>query len=217
MKKNLKNRLFKISTLSLVTTGVASVVSASLINNNSVDSFLYQTSLNSQANVSRSGVTEKALITNPNTAMKMTNIVPLNDIITDTSNIPQQNTVYDYDYNAYATITSSQKYSYTPGGTGSQTTLKLDQITKFNLVNTFNTGQTGGLASAAGSIDWVVKTSDLVQAAKNNGGGTIGSSTSLSTLTIKSLLYSPGGNGAGKSLFVLTKGNDSKFYLFRIQ
>ena len=44
MKKNLKNRLFKISTLSLVTTGVVSAVSASLINNNSVDSFLYQTS-----------------------------------------------------------------------------------------------------------------------------------------------------------------------------
>ena len=217
MKKNLKNRLFKISTLSLVTTGVVSAVSASLINNNSVDSFLYQTSLNSQTNVSRSGVTEKKLTENPNTSMKTTNIVPLNDIITNNSNIPQQNTVYDYDYNAYATITSSQKYTSNVGGSASQTTLTLDQITKFNLVNTFNTGQSVGLASAAGSIDWVVKTSDLVTAAKNNGGGTIGSSTSLSTLTIKSLLYSPGGNGAGKSLFVLTKGNDSKFYLFRIQ
>lgn len=214
MKKNLKNRLFKISTLSLVTTSVVSAVSASLINNNSVDSFSYQTSLNSQTNVSRSGVTEKALITNPNTANKRTNIVPLNDIITNT-NIPQQNTVYDYDYNAYATITSSQKYSSTPGGTGSQTTLTLDQITKFNLVNTFNTGQPGGLASAAGSIDWVVKTSDLVEATKNGGRAQIG--TNFNSLTIKSLLYSPGGNGAGKSLFVLTKGNDSKFYLFRIQ
>ena len=217
MKKNLKNRLFKISTLSLVTTGVVSAVSASLINNNSVDSFSYQTSLNSQTNVSRSGVTEKKLTENPNTSMKTTNIVPLNDIINNTSNIPQQNTVYDYDYNAYATITSSQKYTNGGGGT-SQATLTLDQITKFNLVNTFNTGNTGGLASAAGSIDWVVKTSDLVSAAKGNGGGTqSGSSSSLSTLTIKSLLYSPGGNGAGKSLFVLTKGNDSKFYLFRIQ
>ena len=215
MKKNLKNRLFKISTLSLVTTGVVSAVSASLINNNSVDSFSYQTSLNSQANVSRTGVTEKKLIDNPNTSMKMTNIVPLNDIITNTSNIPQQNTVYDYDYNAYATITSSQKYSSNAGSSASQTTLTLDQITKFNLVNTFNTGN-GGLASAAGSIDWVVKTSDLVNAAKNNGGGT-SPSASPSALTIKSLLYSPGGNGAGKSLFVLTKGDDSKFYLFRIQ
>ena len=215
MKKNLKNRLFKISTLSLVTTSVVSAVSASLINNNSVDSFSYQTSLNSQTNVSRSGVTEKALTQNPNTTNKMTNIVPLNDIITNTSNIPQQNTVYDYDYNAYATITSSQKYSV---GTVPQAALKLDEITKFNLVNTFNTGQSGGLASAAGSIDWVVKTSDLVSVAKNNGGGAqAGSSTSLNSLTIKSLLYSPGGNGAGKSLFVLTKGDDSKFYLFRIQ
>ena len=216
MKKNLKNRLFKISTLSLVTTGVASVVSASLINNNSVDSFLYQTSLNSQANVSRSGVTEKKLIENPNTSMKMTNIVPLNDIITNT-NIPQQNTVYDYDYNAYATITSSQKYNSNAGGGGtSQAAPNLDEITKFNLVNTFNTGQSGGLASAAGSIDWVVKTSNLVSAAKKNGGSAqIGQS--LTSLTIKSLLYSPGGNGAGKSLFVLTKGNDNKFYLFRIQ
>ena len=218
MKKNLKNRLFKISTLSLVTTGVVSAVSASLINNNSVDSFLYQTSLNSQTNVSRSGLTEKALINNPNTSMKRTNIVPLNDIITNTSNIPQQNTVYDYDYNAYATITSSQKYSHNVGSGTSQAAPTLDEITKFNLVNTFNTGQPGGLASAAGSIDWVVKTSDLVSAANNNSGGTrVGSSTSLSSLTIKSLLYSPGGNGAGKSLFVLTKGNDSKFYLFRIQ
>lgn len=218
MKKNLKNRLFKISTLSLVTTGVVSAVSASLINNNSVDSFLYQTSLNSQTNVSRSGVTGKKLIDNQNTMNKMTNIVPLNDIITNTSNIPQQNTVYDYDYNAYATITSSQKYSSNAGGSFSQTTLTLDQITKFNLVNTFNTGGNGGLASAAGSIDWVVKTSDLVSAANTNSGGAgTGSTTSLSSLTIKSLLYSPGGNGAGKSLFVLTKGNDSKFYLFRIQ
>ena len=215
MKKNLKNRLFKISTLSLVTTGVVSVVSASLINNNSVDSFLYQTSLNSQTNVSRSGVTGKALTENPNTSNKTTNIVPLNDIITNNSNIPQQNTVYDYDYNAYATITSSTKYSV---GSTPQAAPTLDEITKFNLVNTFNTGNGGGLASAAGSIDWVVKTSDLVSAAKNNGGGgQAGSSISLSTLTIKSLLYSPGGNGAGKSLFVLTKGNDNKFYLFRIQ
>lgn len=212
MKKNLKNRLFKISTLSLVTTGVVSAVSASLINNNSVDSFSYQTSLNSQTNVSRSGVTEKALTENPNTSNKTTNIVPLNDIM---SNIPQQNTVYDYDYNAYATITSSEKYSPNGGGSGVQSTPKLDEITKFNLVNTFNTGQGGGLASAAGSIDWVVKTSNLVAAANTNNGGT--QTGSLTTLTIKSLLYSPGGNGAGKSLFVLTKGNDSKFYLFRIQ
>ena len=215
MKKNLKNRLFKISTLSLVTTGVVSAVSASLINNNSVDSFLYQTSLNSQTNVSRSSAIEKKLIENPNTSNKMTNIVPLNDIITNTSNIPQQNTVYDYDYNAYATITSSHKYSPNGGGGTSQATLTLDEITKFNLVNTFNTGNTGGLASAAGSIDWIVKTSDLVKAVNTNNGGT--HAGSLSTLTIKSLLYSPGGNGAGKSLFVLTKGNDSKFYLFRIQ
>ena len=213
MKKNSKNRLFKISTLSLVTTGVVSAISASLINNNSVDSFLYQTSLNSQTNVSRSGVTGKALTENPNTSSKTTNIVPLNDIITNTSNIPQQNTVYDYEYNAYATITSGQKYNV--GSGTSQATPTLDQITKFNLVNTFNTGQIGGLASAAGSIDWVVKTSDLVKAANNGGGAQTG--TSLSSLTIKSLLYSPGGNGAGKSLFVLTKGNDSKFYLFRIQ
>lgn len=215
MKKNLKNRLFKISTLSLVTTGVVSAVSASLINNNSVDSFSYQTSLNSQANFSRSVLTEKALITNPNTANKTTNIVPLNDIITNNSNIPQQNTVYDYDYNAYATITSSQKYSSNTGGSASPTTLTLDEITKFNLVNTFNTGGNGGLASAAGSIDWVVKTSDLVKATNNGGNAQMG--TTLNSLTIKSLLYSPGGNGAGKSLFVLTKGNDSKFYLFRIQ
>lgn len=217
MKKNLKNRLFKISTLSLVTTGVVSAVSASLINNNSVDSFLYQTSLNSQANVSRSGLTEKKLIDNQNTN-KTTNIVPLNDIITNNSNIPQQNTVYDYDYNAYATITSNQKYNSTAGVTGIQAAPTLDEITKFNLVNTFNTGNGGGLASAAGSIDWVVKTSDLVNAAKGNSGGAwTGSSISLNSLTIKSLLYSPGGNGAGKSLFVLTKGDDNKFYLFRIQ
>lgn len=213
MKKNLKNRLFKISTLSLVTTGVVSAVSASLINNNSVDSFLYQTSLNSQTNVSRSGVTEKALTENPNTSMKMTNIVPLNDIITNNSNIPQQNTVYDYDYNAYATITSSDKYNV---GSTPQAAPKLDEITKFNLVNTFNTGSGGGgLASAAGSIDWVVKTNDLVTAAKTISGTQ--TQPSLNSLTIKSLLYSPGGNGAGKSLFVLTKGDDSKFYLFRIQ
>ena len=216
MKKNLKNRLFKISTLSLVTTGVVSAVSASLINNNSVDSFLYQTSLNSHTNVSRSSAIEKKLTQNPNTGNKTTNIVPLNDIITNTSNIPQQNTVYDYDYNAYATITSSSKYN--SNGVGSPSAPTLDEITKFNLVNTLNTGQSGGLASAAGSIDWVVKTSDLVKAAKGNGGGTQSvAPTSLNTLNIKSLLYSPGGNGAGKSLFVLTKGNDSKFYLFRIQ
>lgn len=216
MKKNLKNRLFRISTLTLATASVASAVSVSLINNNSVDSFSYKTSLNSQARVANAATKERKLTENPNTSNKKTNVIPLNDLISSGTQVPAQNTVYDYDYNAYATITSSEKYSSQPNG---KQTLKLDEITKFNLVNTFNTGQQSGLKSSAGSIDWVVKTSDLAKLITNNGqdGQAKQGNSSSITLTIQSLLYSPGGNGAGKSLFVLTKGNDNKFYLFRIQ
>lgn len=214
MKKNLKNRLFRISTLTLATASVASAVSVSLINNNSVDSFSYKTSLNSQARVANAATKERKLTTNSNE--KKINIIPLNDLISTNSQIPAQNTVYDYDYNAYATITSSQKYSGQPN---EKQTLNLDEITKFNLVNTFNTTGQSGLKSSAGSIDWVVKTSDLAKLITENGQTeqTKQDTQSSVTLTIKSLLYSPGGNGAGKSLFVLTKGSNSKFYLFRIQ
>lgn len=216
MKKNLKNRLFRISTLTLATASVASAVSVSLINNSSVDSFSYKTSLNSQARVANATTKERELTQNPNTDNKTTNVIPLNDLISSGTQVPAQNTVYDYDYNAYATITSSQKYSDQPNG---KQTLKLDEITKFNLVNTFNTGQQSGLKSSAGSIDWVVKTSDLAKLITNNGqtGAAKQEGQSNVTLTIQSLLYSPGGNGAGKSLFVLTKCSDNKFYLFRIQ
>lgn len=215
MKKNLKNRLFRISTLTLATASVASAVSVSLINNNSVDSFSYKTSLNSQARVANATTKERKLTQNPNTSDKKTNVIPLNDLISSGTQVPAQNTVYDYDYNAYATITSSQKYS-----SDSKRAPTLDEITKFNLVNTFNTtGQSTSLKSSAGSIDWVVKTSDLVKLITQNGqtGQSKQDGQSSVTLTIQSLLYSPGGNGAGKSLFVLTKGSDSKFYLFRIQ
>lgn len=117
-----------------------------------------------------------------------------------------QHTEYDLENTGYATFTSSQTQTNSASGTTT-----VDQITKFQTMDAFSSSsqnRSSTVSTYAGQVAWNIKSSDLAKLVDKLSGtdGSRGSGSSGSTTTtveLKAMLFSVGGYGFHKSLFVL--------------
>ena len=135
----------------------------------------------------------------------------------------QQDTTYDEKNNSFATLTSSTEVQTK---NGKATDVKYDQISKFWLSDagedvkktTRDDEEITHVPSTPGTIDWMVKKSDLDALITPRTNPFL--KIDPTKTTIKSIVYSSGGEILSKSLFVIlesTDGTSQGSFLFQIK
>ena len=203
LRNILKKITFTTTALALTATVPAVLISNKEGNVYKTSQYFNSSSSSGADGSTSSGTNDYEQYSNIQSANTTVNVVDLTK--TDIA----QHTEYDLENTGYATFTSSKT---TKNGATASGTTTVDQITKFQTMDAFSTGntKTSNVSTYAGQVAWNIKSSDLAKlvdklnGVNNGGSGSGGSSTTTSTtVELKAMLFSVGGYGFHKSLFVL--------------